>query len=244
MLLLAVSLIHMAMLLEIVEKYGLEMEIKLNGDKTQLMIVNQKRTYENDLVLNGMNLELVDQIKYLGVYIQNKYKCNSHIDERIKKVTRALYSLNSIGINNNNLSIKTKIRMFGTYLRPVFLYGMDTLSLSSTMVKELETFENNLIKNIIGISKCCHNTALLLALRINKFSNTLMINKLKLFLRLISNEFTRNVMVCRLQEPLSNSIVFINDLLKDIWTYIENDLDENFNLEELTLVVKSKIKYG
>ena len=53
------------------EKFGLDYEIKFNGDKTQLMIVNYKCENEYQMKLNSKTLQRVWVIKYLGILIQD-----------------------------------------------------------------------------------------------------------------------------------------------------------------------------
>ena len=67
----------MLALIEIVDKYCEEFQIKLNIDKTNLMIFNQKRKYKTQRYrLKTHNSELLaqDSLKYLGFIISSKQK--------------------------------------------------------------------------------------------------------------------------------------------------------------------------
>jgi hypothetical protein len=252
MLLLCNTAHGLKLMLKIIEDFGEEYEIKINGDKTQLMIVNNRNIFiDHEFTLCGKKLEVVDSIKYLGVIIQSNFKNNIHVDERISKVNKAWHCLRTIGIDHNALSVKTKIRMYKTYLRPILMYGLDVISLNVNTIETIERIENNLIKKILGISRICHHSDLLNAIHINTFTNTLIINKLKLTMRLICNDFTRDILDSRALENTNNTLVNINDLWKDVWYYLEPVIVENFSLidvhRQCIMIVKNekmKFKYA
>jgi hypothetical protein len=154
----------MRAMLKVVEQFGLDYEIKFNGDKSQLMIVNYKGENEYRMELNNKQLERVRVIKYLGILIQDNFKNELHIEDRISKVSKALLSIKNIGLYNLQLSAKLIVRLYTTYLRPILTYGLDTISLTSTQADDLATFENNMIKKMLGVSICCHLKALLFAI--------------------------------------------------------------------------------
>lgn len=144
-------------MLKVVEQFGLDYEIKFNGEKTQLMIVNYKYETNYQMELNKKTLERVRVIKYLGVLIQDSFKNDLHIEDRICKLNKALLSLKNIGLYNLQLSAKLIVRLCMTYLRPILTYGLDVISLTSTQMDDLVTFENKMIKKMLSISIFCHH---------------------------------------------------------------------------------------
>ncbi|RMZ94372.1 RNA-directed DNA polymerase from mobile element jockey-like [Brachionus plicatilis] len=93
--------------LEAIEEYGNKYEIKFNPDKTSFMIFNQAKTrscqekradtWQADVMLNGIAINQVKSMKYLGVHISDDDKNKVQIDNRKKSAITALARLNKLG---------------------------------------------------------------------------------------------------------------------------------------------------
>ena len=100
--------------LRIIEDYGIEYDIKYNPDKTVFMVLNEEirrsatlrreDVWQEDLVLWGINIQKISQMKYLGFEIDSRNKDNCHIQKRKQNANGSLAKLNLLGINSEYLS--------------------------------------------------------------------------------------------------------------------------------------------
>jgi hypothetical protein len=69
------------------------MRLSINTDKTSMVLFtnNRKLVGCKKPVLFGTELQLKNQVKYLGVILHEKLNWNSHIDHRMKKATIAFW---------------------------------------------------------------------------------------------------------------------------------------------------------
>ncbi len=83
-------------------------------------------------------------------------------------------------------------QLFKTYVRPVLHYGLEVLNLKRGEIDHLETMESNMIKLGLGLPNRIHSKNLLLALRIDAFTNRLKLIQTSFYARLFANNYTRN----------------------------------------------------
>jgi len=119
---------------------------------------------------------------------------------RISKANSSWYGLRSIGIDSNALSVKTKIHMYKTYLRPLLTYGLECLTLTKTQIDDLKLAESNLVKKVIGISKYCHHSDLMPALGLDNIETVIKDLTLGFNKRLCDNPFTKELLDHRYHE--------------------------------------------
>lgn len=69
--------------------------LKINADKTQLMLftkMKNPKTGKYQITLNGKRIELVKEAKYLGIHFDSKLNMKKHITEVTNKANRALWA--------------------------------------------------------------------------------------------------------------------------------------------------------
>ena len=98
--------------------------LSFNTEKSKVMIFTRKNKYKKPkLYLSGRELEYVNEIKYLGVIIDQKLSWKQHIESQIKKATNVLMmSRKMIG---NKWGLKPKIMdwIYKGIVRPTLSYG-------------------------------------------------------------------------------------------------------------------------
>ena len=120
----------------------------------------------------------------LGVAFNNNLRHSTHVNNRIQKCYRSLYSLRNAGFSYPGVHSDVKSYMWKAMCQPVLLYGSDCINLSSTDIKTMETSQGKIIKQSLGLSKYSRNTNLLQALNINKVSHNIIHSTLSLWNRL------------------------------------------------------------
>jgi len=103
--------------------------------------------------LNGVNIKLVNDFKYLGSHINN-----SENDFRIRKglAWKACNKLNKIW--HSNLSNALKLQTFKSLVEPILLYGSETWTMTKTMLKSLDGCYTNLLKRVQNLDWRNHPT--------------------------------------------------------------------------------------
>ena len=108
-----------------------------------------------------------------------------------------------IGVSNIQMRPNMKGHMYKTYIRPVLMYGLVNCFLNKTLLNEIKRFEGNIIKKLLGVPRRCRTTAIVLALNLLPTKLYLENQKTELYTRLISNQYTRDLIV-ELAKHLNN----------------------------------------
>ena len=157
-------------LINVANEYIVKHGLRFNPKKTNCIVNGNvpfmsapKWSIEDD------NLEVVDNMKYLGTVIGNSCG-NSHVNEWLRACSRAFYSLQGTGLCNNGLKIETAVHVWNTTCKSILLYGCNTMYINKTCLARLDKLQAKLIKTVVGIGPRYHSSPLLDALKIPKVS--------------------------------------------------------------------------
>lgn len=160
------------------QKYFRKWKIKINAAKTQAIIFpfnkSPKRVPTISLSVDGMEIQIQDSVKYLGIIFDKKLIFKKHILETCNKAVkcgRALYPLLN---RKSKLNIKNKLLLYKMCIRPILSYGCQIWSsrVAKTNLKCLQIIQNKNLKTIFKLNRR-YSTALL-----HSNSKELMINEL------------------------------------------------------------------
>ena len=110
--------------LHILEIYCQKWQLKINPDKTKIMIFNKIKYEENIFQIDGLPLETVKTYTYLGIKISNSGSFVSAIKELSNKAKRAYFAMKSIYIDSN-INPKLFLKTFDALVKPISLYGCE-----------------------------------------------------------------------------------------------------------------------
>ena len=156
-------------LLQLCEIYATKSGIVFNSKKTVYMCINPKGfnpTKVPDIVLNGENIKLCDEHKYLGVQM-----CNSNTDDNeMSKQLRKLYARgNMLARNFSNCSNDVKVQLFSTYCSTIF--GCQLWSnYRQESLRRLKVAYNRIFKLLMKINGAVSMSALLLSYNVSHFN--------------------------------------------------------------------------
>ena len=133
-------------------------KIFLNDNKTEFIIFTRStkmiQKFQNDqIVLDNISLTWKSHVRYLGVYLDTKLLFKHHINVVLSKAKSIAYSpLYSLLKRNSGVSIDSKIRIYKAIIRPIIAYACPIfINCAKTNFKKLETFQNKLLRQILGI---------------------------------------------------------------------------------------------
>ena len=83
------------------------------------IILNKKDKNAGSISINNITLERVDQIKYLGVILDDRVKFEMHAKYIMNKISRQTHLLSRLG---KNLSYNTKLLLYRSLIEPHFTF--------------------------------------------------------------------------------------------------------------------------
>ena len=95
-------------------------------------------------------IEEVDEFTYLGSIVSKTGGTDKDIQARIRKVRNAFPMLRPIW-QSRALTTKTKLRVFGSNVKAVLLYGSETWRLTKGLEQKLQVSINKSLRNILRI---------------------------------------------------------------------------------------------
>ena len=122
--------------------------LKINATKTKLMRIGTKRG--DGVSVAGEPIDEVDEFTYLGSIVSKKGGTDEDIQARIGKARQAFAMLRPIW-RSTALTTKTKLRVFGSNVKAVLLYGSETWRLTKGLEQKLQVFINKSLRNILRI---------------------------------------------------------------------------------------------
>ena len=112
-------------------------ELKINEKKTKL------------LRLNNRKMEPI-LFTYLGAVVSKDGGGGKDMDSMLNKARTSFTKLNKVW-NSNQISKKTKIKLYKSIVRPVLLYGCETWKIIKSDERKLNSFQFKCLKRIMRI---------------------------------------------------------------------------------------------
>ena len=136
-------------------------KLSLNLKKTHFIIFRKKRQkvlLSEELVINNVNIDMVDNTKFLGVFIDQNLSFHKHIHYIKGKVSRGigiLYKCKPL-LNENSLKI-----LYNAIIYPYFTYCIEVWgSTYTTYTDVLSKIQKRAIRIITGAKKYEHTQLL------------------------------------------------------------------------------------
>lgn len=152
-------------------------KLKLNVIKTKAMVISNKKIQNvNDIKIsiNNEEISIVENVKYLGIWLDNKLKFNEHMNEIIKKIGKKAGVLNRIG---HKLNIQQKIKFYKSCIESYTNYCSSILFLCNEKdSKRMQIIQNKCLRNILKVNKYCSSALLLDTLELMSFKQRIIFN--------------------------------------------------------------------
>ena len=138
--------------------------------------------------LGGDAIENVDTIEILGTVFSKDLSCKSHVEKRTLSCRRSVCALASVGCSYPGLSSDVKAHLWRTIGLPSLTYGIETLHISVTHKKRIESTQASIIKSTLGFPSRCHHSSLLNAMSIDNVYSHIKRGTLSLWRRIFDIE--------------------------------------------------------
>jgi hypothetical protein len=136
--------------LEVMRDEAAKLGMKINWAKTKVMLVGSGPV-PPPLLMEGQQVEFVENFLYLGSKISRKGDCEVDIQQRIGKAAGVMRSLTRPLWRHHQVSIQTKMRVYNAAVLSVLMYGSETWALTEKQTRKLDAFDLKLQRQIIGI---------------------------------------------------------------------------------------------
>ena len=120
------------------EEQGAKVGLKINAARTKLMRIGTRRG--DSVLIERERIEEVDEFTYLGSILSKKGGTDEDIQARIGKARQAFAMLKPTW-RSTVLTTGTKLRIFGSNVKVVLLYGSETRRLTEAEVAGVHQLE-------------------------------------------------------------------------------------------------------
>jgi len=130
-----------------VEKLGLS----INVAKTKWMAVGNLSNGNGQLMMNGEEVEPVEEFFYLDSILTNNGNCCKDVRTRIAKANSAFSRLNNTW-HDRTLGLSIKILLYTSIVKAILLYSAETWPLTKTETQRLEAANHKWLRRILNVS--------------------------------------------------------------------------------------------
>ncbi|KAL1446260.1 hypothetical protein WDU94_015584, partial [Cyamophila willieti] len=132
--------------------------LKISRTKTEYLYLPFKENNENpdDIIqpiikLQGEDLPICENFKYLGSFISKDGTCKADVDSRVQIGWCKFKSLTGV-LCDRKLPVKLKGKIYKTVIRPALIYGTEAWTMYETFNKKKETTEMRMLRMSTGVS--------------------------------------------------------------------------------------------
>ena len=122
------------------------------------LVISTKKTVvmhqgdQSPIIVNGQELESVDNFAYLGSTINRGLTIEQELQTRIGRAASIFKSLRERAWHKKYLTIRTKCRIYECYILSTLLYRTETWTTYALHEKKLNAFHLRCLRRIMGIN--------------------------------------------------------------------------------------------
>jgi len=125
--------------------------MQISTQKTQAMVIT-KAPIRCKLEVNGKSIQQVMQFKYLGVDISSDNNTRCEVKSQATKAAVISGCLRDIIWRNKHMTVKSKVRIYKTCVRPLLTYAAETRAESTKTKQIMRATEMKTLRSITGLS--------------------------------------------------------------------------------------------
>ena len=132
--------------------------LKVNSGKTEVLVSSrQEGKTVNITDVHGTEVKQVKKFCYLGSTIEESGGCKEEVKTRISKAWGKWRDSSGI-MCDKRMAVKLKAKFYKCVIRPVLLYGMETIALKREDERKLDATEMRMLRWITNTSLLEHRT--------------------------------------------------------------------------------------
>ena len=135
--------------------------LKLSGEKCGIVIAGRDRV---DPPPSVAGLPVVESVKCLGVWWCSNSSSWKSVKEHICKARRAFFANGDLGTFHGLLNPLSSRSLVESCVLPILMYGAEAWCINASLLSKLESFQSEIGKKILRLSKFAANHIPLLAL--------------------------------------------------------------------------------
>lgn len=144
-------------LIDKINNEGERLGLKINSDKTKVMIISRTPAVNSNILVNGKNIQRVPKFKYLGSWITEDLDPDTEIRCRIEQARATFMNMREL-LSNKSLDLMLRYRFVKCYIYSVLLYGVETWTIKANTMNRLEAFEMWVFRRMLKIPWTDHVT--------------------------------------------------------------------------------------
>ena len=134
----------------IFDQEATRLSLKVNWSKTKLMHVGDG-PHPNPIIIDNEPVEFVDTFVYLGSGISSICNFELELNRRRNQASGVMRSLWRPLWKRQDISRRTKLRVYNAAVLSVLLYGAESWPLSKSLAKRLHGFDSRALRSLEGI---------------------------------------------------------------------------------------------
>jgi hypothetical protein len=111
----------------------------------------QREQKNHKISFSGKTLEWLPWVKYLGVVLDSKLLLSKNIEYNVAKAGRAMKILFPLLKKNSCLSLKPKLTLYRSYIRPILTYACPVFAnAAKTHLNKLQVLQNKNLRMVLN----------------------------------------------------------------------------------------------
>ena len=105
-----------------------------------------------NITVNGVEIENVKTMKYLGAMLDEEGSCEAEVDHRIGAASKVIGAMRKEIIDRRELSKETKLRVINATVMPTLLYACETWTLLERHKSRIQALEMRCLRRVEGVT--------------------------------------------------------------------------------------------
>ena len=185
---------HLRILLMICERYAFEWKLRFNPNKSSVYCTDKERLDTYGFEIGGVSLKKVKSFIYLGLPIGGKPVSDKWFEDKFRRTEKAFFSIKRVGLHYGILNPSCLGFIYRQFCQSICHYGLELISLSKGLLKNLDIRQNILLKTALGLPKRIKTSPLLDAMKISRLSELYLQFKLSFMKQIRSNGLALGVL--------------------------------------------------
>jgi len=136
--------------LEVMNAEAQPLGMSTNWTKTKIQNLGGCDAPCQRVIVQGNEVEVVESFTYLGSLIHCSDGSELETKRRATIASESMFALEQ-NIWRSSITLETKLRLYNVCILPIFLYGSEVRSVTSTLSKKIDALDNWCLRRILHI---------------------------------------------------------------------------------------------